>query len=137
VAADRGPPRRILYHVDSMQTATAVGLCVSASLFFWGSACAKVAPQSRPVTGRVTVGVTSRGPGVETMTFTVSIEPAGVEGSVRGDVGVFTADDTPAGRHVVRLKSLPGRCRVDGDPERDISVSAGRSTTVRFVVVCI
>ena len=88
------------------------------------------------MSGRVTVGVTSRGPGVETMTFTVSIEPAGVEGSVRGDVGVFTADDTPAGSHVVRLKDLPGRCRVDGDPEPNIIVSAGRSTTVRFVVVC-
>jgi hypothetical protein len=84
----------------------------------------------------VTVGVTSRGAGVETMTFTVSIEPAGVNGSVRGDVGVFTASDTPAGNHVVRLKDLPGRCQVDGDAERRISVSAGRSTTVRFVVVC-
>ena len=83
----------------------------------------------------MTVGVTSRGPGVDTMTFTVAIEPAGVEGSVKGDVGVFTAD-MPAGSHVVRLKSLPGRCRVDGDPERKISVSAGRSTTVRFVVEC-
>ena len=119
-----------------MQTATAVRLCVSASLFFGGTACAKVAPQSRPVSGRVTVGVTSRGPGVDTMTFTVSIEPAGVEGSVRGDVGVFTTDDTPAGSHVVHLKGLPGRCRVDGDPERNIIVSAGRSTTLRFVVVC-
>jgi hypothetical protein len=92
---------------------------------------------SPPASGRVTVGVTSRGPGVETMTFTVSIEPAGVEGSVTGDIGIFTADDTPAGNHVVRLKNLPGRCRVDGDSERRISVAAGRSTTVRFVVVCL
>ena len=107
-----------------------------ASLFFCAAACAKTPPQSSPAAGRVTVGVTSRGPGVETMTFTVSIEPAGVDGSVRGDVGVFTAYDTPAGDHVVRLKDLPGRCRADGDAERKISVSPGRSTTVRFVVVC-
>ena len=70
------------------------------------------------------------------MTFTVSIEPAGINGAVKGDIGVFTANDTPAGRHVVRLKDLPGRCRVDGDSEREITVSAGRSTTVRFVVLC-
>ena len=70
------------------------------------------------------------------MTFTVSIEPAGVDGSVKGDVGVFTASNTPAGSHVVRLKNLPGRCRVDGDLERKITVSAGRSTVGRFVVVC-
>jgi hypothetical protein len=120
-----------------MQTAArAVRLGVSAALFFGCAACIKAAPQSLPASGRVTVGVTSRGPGVDTMSFTVSIEPAGMEGSVRGDVGVFTADRTPAGSHVVRLKNLPGRCRVDGDPEPRITVSAGRSTTVRFVVVC-
>jgi hypothetical protein len=113
-----------------------VRLYVSAALILCAAACAKAAPQSPPASGRVTVGVTSRGPGVETMTFMVSIEPAGVEGSVRGDVGVFTAADTPAGNHVVRLKDLPGRCRIDGDPERKISVSAGGSTTVRFAVVC-
>ena len=128
----------IAYHVESMQAATrTLHLWVSASVFICGAACAKAAVESLPATGRVTVGVTSRGPGVEMMTFTVSIEPAGVDGSVRGDIGVFTADDTPAGDHVVRLKDLPGRCRVDGEPERKISVSAGRSTTVRFVVVCI
>jgi hypothetical protein len=70
------------------------------------------------------------------MTFNVSIEPAGVNGSVRADVGVFTAENTPAGNHVVRLGNLPGRCRVDGDPERKITVSARRSAIVRFVVVC-
>jgi hypothetical protein len=114
----------------------AVRLCLSASLFAGAAACAKAAPQSLPESGRVTVGVTSRGPGVETMTFAVSIEPAGVRGSVKGDVGVFTAD-TPAGSHVVRLTDLPARCRIDGNPERRISVSDGRSTTIRFVVVCL
>ena len=111
-------------------------VCVSAALFLSAAACAKPPLESQPASGRVTIGLTSRGPGVDTMTFTVAIEPAGVEGSIRGDVGVFTADDTPAGSHVVRLKNLPGRCRVEGDPERRIVVNAGRSTTVRLVVVC-
>ena len=106
-----------------------------ASLFFCAS-CAKSNVKSVPNSGRVTVGVTSRGPGVEAMTFTVSIDPAGVEGSVKGDIGIFTADDTPAGSHVVRLKNLPARCRIDGESERKITVAAGRSTTVRFVVTC-
>jgi hypothetical protein len=94
------------------------------------------APQARPVSGSVTVGVTSRGPGVETMTFTVSIEPAGLGGPIKADVGVFTAEDTPPGNHVVRLTNVPDRCRVDGGAERQISVSAARSAIVRFVVVC-
>ena len=70
------------------------------------------------------------------MTFTVSIEPAGIEGSVKGDIGIFTSDNTPAGSQVVSMKNLPGRCRVEGDGERKITVAAGRSTTVRFVVTC-
>ena len=106
-----------------------------ASLLY-SAACAKSNVKAVPTSGRVTVGVTSRGPGVDAMTFTVSIEPAGVEGAVKGDIGIFTADDTPAGNHVVRLKDLPGRCRVDGETERKITVTAGRSTTVRFVVTC-
>jgi hypothetical protein len=73
---------------------------------------------------------------VDTMTFSVSIEPAGLTGSIRADAGVFTADNTPAGRHVVRLVNLPGRCGVEGDTERTISVSARRTAVVHFVVVC-
>src|SRR4051812_49728350 len=69
-------------------------LCVAAFLFCGNAACARSTLQSPPASGRVTVGVTSRGPGVEAMTFTVAIEPAGVEGTVKGDVGVFTADHT-------------------------------------------
>jgi hypothetical protein len=111
-------------------------LSVAAFVFFGAAGCSTSALRSQPASGRVTVGVTSRGPGVEAMTFTVAIEPAGVEGSVKGDVGVVTLDDTPAGSHVVRLKNLPGRCRVEGDAERRITVAAGGSTSVRFVVAC-
>jgi hypothetical protein len=113
-----------------------IWLAVTAALFFVATACAKGGLKSQPASGRVTVGVTSRGPGVEAMTFTVSIEPAGVNGSVKGDIGIFTADDTPVGNHVVRLKNLPDGCRVDGNSEHKITVAAGRSTTVRFVVIC-
>jgi hypothetical protein len=120
-----------------MHAATrAARLCIATSLLLGAAACAKRAPQSLPASGRVTVGVTSRGPGVDTMTLMVSIEPAGIDGAIRADVGVFTAENVPAGNHVVRLKSLPDRCRVDGEPARAISVSARRSAVVRFVVVC-
>lgn len=128
---------QISYHVDSMHAATrTVRLCIATSLLLGATACAKRGPQSLPASGRVTVGVTSRGPGVDTMTFTVSIEPAGLDGAVTAAVGVFTAENIPAGNHVVRLKNLPDRCRVDGEPARAISVSARRSAIVRFVVVC-
>jgi len=127
---------RLLYDVGSMQPARTAWLCAAAALLLGFASCASSALKTQPASGRVTVGVTSRGPGVETMTFTVGIEPGGVEGSARGDVGVVTLDVTPAGNHVVRLKNLPGRCRVEGDAERRITVAAGGSTTVRFVVAC-
>ena len=108
-----------------------------ASLVLAGAAaCATLGPQTQPASGRVTVGVTSRGPGVAAMTFTVSIEPAGVNAPIKADAGVYTANDMPAGNHVVRLKDLPASCRIEGNPERAISVSARRSAVVRFVVVC-
>ena len=130
-------PGKSFIMIESMPSAArTVRLGVSAFVFICAAGCAKAVPQALPATGSVTVGVTSRGPGVETMTFAVSIEPGGMDGSVKGDVGVFTARSVPAGSHVVRLKDLPRGCRVDGDPERKISVSAGRSTPVRFVVVC-
>ena len=105
-------------------------MCVAAG------ACAKTPPQASPSTGSVTVGVTSRGPGVQAMTFGVSIEPAGIDGTVKGDVGIFTARNVPPGSHVVRMKDMPRGCRVEGNAEQTIRVSARGSAAVRFVIVC-
>jgi hypothetical protein len=122
--------------IESMRAARLDYRPLVALLLVCAAGCAKRPVASTPSAGRVTVGVTSRGPGVESLTFAVSIEPAGIDGSVKGDVGVFTAENTPAGSHVVRLRNLPGRCRIEGEPERRITVGAGRSTTVQFVVLC-
>jgi hypothetical protein len=84
----------------------------------------------------VTVGVTSRGPGVERMTFGVAISPGGIDGTVKGDVDIFTARDVPPGSYVVRMKDLPPRCRVEGSQEQTVRVSARGSSAVRFVVSC-
>jgi len=113
-----------------------VRLSLSAALFLGVGACTKTPPQSLPATGSVTVGVTSRGPGVEKMAFGVSIEPGGINGAVKGDVGIFTARNVPPGDHVVRMKDLPRACQVDGMAEQTVRVSPGRSTAVRFVVMC-
>jgi hypothetical protein len=122
--------------VATRSTTRTIRLCIAVSAVAGAAACAKHPPQRQPASGRVTVGVTSRGPGVASMTFTVSIEPAGVNAPINADAGVYTANDTPAGTHTVRLKDLPGRCRVEGNGEREISVSPRRSAVVRFVVVC-
>ena len=111
-------------------------MCIASLVIAGAAGCAKHAPQTQPASGRVTVGVTSRGPGVASMTLTVSIEPAGVNAPIKADAGVYTANDTPAGTHIVRLKNVPASCRVEGNEEREISVAARGSAVVRFVVVC-
>ncbi len=101
------------------------------------SSCATARSQQRPDTGTVTVGVTTSGSGVSTMTFRVTVEPAGVSGTVSADAGVFTRSGVPAGDHVVRLLDLPARCRVEGPAERTVTISqARRSAALRFHVVC-
>jgi type 1 fimbria pilin len=122
--------------VTRQPTTRTVRLCIAALAIAAAAACAKHAPQTQPASGRVTVGVTSRGPGVASMTFTVSIEPAGVNAPIKADAGVYTANDTPAGTHTVRLRNVPGSCRIEGSEEREITVAARSSAVVRFVVVC-
>ena len=117
-------------------TASPARLWLAAVLAVCAGGCAKTPPQSPPATGSVTVGVTSRGPGVERMTFGVAIGSGGIEGIVKGDVGIFTARNIPPGSYDVRMKDLPRGCRVEGDAQQTVRVSARGSTAVRFVVVC-
>ena len=105
-----------------------------AALAFAG--CANRAANTGPETGTVTVGVTTQGNGIESLRFRVDITPGGTGGPIKADAGVFTARNTPAGEHVVRLTDVPPRCAVDGGTERKITVAEQRSATVRFVVKC-
>jgi hypothetical protein len=98
--------------------------------------CAKQPPQAPPGGGRVTIGVTTMGPDADALTFRITIEPAGIAGSVQARAGVFTRSNTPVGEQVVRLSDVPARCRVEGGAERTMTISAARSTTLRFVVAC-
>jgi hypothetical protein len=108
---------------------------LTGTLLLMLGACATRTTQS-PGTGRITVGVTTTGSGAASRSFEVSIEPAGASGRVNADAGVFSVPDVPAGEHVVRLRDVPPACTVDGGDERTIRVVSGRSSTVRYTVVC-
>lgn len=99
--------------------------------------CATAQRQQRPGAGSVTIGVTTTGAAAENLTFRLTIEPAGITGTVKADAGVFTKDDVPPGEHVVRLGALPSGCTVDGGAERKISISRERPNAIlRFDVRC-
>ena len=100
------------------------------------AACAKQAPSTAPDAGIVTVGVTASGRGIAGLVFQVEIPSTGITGPVKADAGIFTARNVPAGKQTVKITALPDRCRVDGGPERTVTVSRERTAAVRFVVTC-
>jgi hypothetical protein len=126
------------YHGMALRTDTpAIGVAFVTLLFLSTAACGTGIRQQRPDGGTITIGVTASGKDVARMTFRVTVEPAGISASVRADSGVLTRSDVPPGDHVVRLLDLPARCRVDGSPERTITISQQRrSAVLRFHVVC-
>jgi hypothetical protein len=110
---------------------------VIAMAMVWSGACATGAQRQQPATGGLTVGVTTTGGAASSMTFRVTIEPAGIGRPVKADAGVFTSDDIPFGEHVVRLSEVPASCRIDGGAERKITISESqRIVVVRFEVRC-
>jgi hypothetical protein len=119
------------------RTANQLALLLAIVVVACATACASAPRQRRADHGSLTVGVTTSGGSSSTLTFRVSVEPAGISGSVKADAGVFTTDDVPFGEQVVRLLELPGGCRVENGAERKISVSEQRRFAVlRFDVRC-
>lgn len=100
------------------------------------AACANRIPAAAPGTGVITVGATTTGAGVNDLTFAVRIDNEAATGRLRADGGVFTARNLPPGEHTVRLADLPPRCRIAGDAERKVTLSAQRTAVVRFAVSC-
>ena len=100
-------------------------------------ACATSTSQPAAARGTVTVGVTTTGSAsARANTFRVTIEPAGMTGTVKADAGVFSRGGIPPGDQVVRLLDVPAGCQVEGGAERRISIAARASAVVRFAVQC-
>jgi hypothetical protein len=50
--------------------------------------------------------------------------------------GTLRVDDVPAGSHAVGLGDVATNCSVSGGPSRQVAVTTGRTTDVRFAVIC-
>jgi|SRR5215213_446480 len=100
-------------------------------------ACASAARRDAADAGTITVGVTVRGREIDTTVLRVTIDPAGLGGTVRGRSGVVTKSPIPWGEYVVRLVDVPARCEVEGARDRPVSLNAQRrSAALRFLVTC-
>jgi hypothetical protein len=102
-----------------------------------GAGCATGARQQAPAGGSLTVGVTTTGAAAADVRYRLTIEPAGIVGTLKAQAGVFTTDALSPGEHVVRLAEVPAACRVDGGTERRITISDERRfVVIRFDVRC-
>ena len=108
------------------------------ALLLCSAACAGRTP-AQPA-GILTVGVTTTGPGVSAMAFTVEVsgtraDPDARSDRLRADGGIATFRDLAGASYVVRL-SLPSQCEADGGASRPVTVAARRTSAVRFTVRC-
>jgi hypothetical protein len=97
------------------------------------SGCGGTRITSQPSQGTITVGVSSTGPALAGLTF--DLEVGGERQRIKADGGVATVAGLDPGAHDVTL-SLPARCRSEGSASRRVTVSARRTTAIRFVVSC-
>jgi hypothetical protein len=101
-------------------------------------ACATGEPEVRPQLGgiRVTVATAGVNRDIETLTFTVDIQPGGAMEPIPADAGFVAFENLPIGTYVIRLIRLPAQCRTKGPSRRRVTVSAGRLAPVDFAVTC-
>jgi hypothetical protein len=107
------------------------------ALLIGGAGCATGVRRPQPGIGSLTVGVTTTGPAAAGVRYRLTIEPAGIVGTLKAQAGVFTTDAVPSGEHEVRLADVPAACRVDGGTVRRITISdEQRFVVIRFDVRC-
>ena len=109
-------------------------LTACAGLALLAAACAPKTPETEPRGGTVTVGVTTTGPGLKGLTFRLKLAEDVVVKTIDADAGVASF---PIGAGQLQLiLEVPGRCRVEGGPERKIVVVEKSVTPVRYTVIC-
>ena len=119
---------------DIVARATALGAAIA--LLASIAACAGREPATLSPGSTLTVGISSSGPNLAGLEFTIDVDDGRVRQSVKADGGLFTSTDLPAGDHTIRLLNLPDRCRIEGSPVRRVTLSPLRTTAVRFSVRC-
>jgi Tol biopolymer transport system component len=98
------------------------------------SACTGTDDTNEPVVGAIEVTVRTEGSAPDPDGYSLS-----VDGGAGRPVGVndeLTLDALAPGSRRVRLEGLEANCYVSGDAERSVSLQAGETATLEFVVVC-
>lgn len=86
-----------------------------------------------PTTGRLEITVSTSGPDPDVDGYTI-----GIDGGAEVALGptATLGDDLEAGEHTVRLSGVAENCTVEAPNPRTVTVTAGRPTSLTFVVSC-
>src|SRR5688500_5452278 len=87
-----------------------------------------------PTTGSIAITTTTAGPEPGPDGYAISVND-GAEVGI-GANGVHQIDDLAAGSHTVRLGGMATNCTVEGGNPRTVSVEAGATATVQFILTC-
>jgi Tol biopolymer transport system component len=87
-----------------------------------------------PTTGSIAITTTTGGPAPDPDGYAISVND-GAEVGINAN-GIHQVDELPAGSHTVRLGGMAANCTVEGSNPRPVSVEAGATATVQFIVTC-
>jgi hypothetical protein len=86
-------------------------------------------------TGSVVVNVSTSGSSIDIDGYSLILD--GVDRGAMGVTGQVTVGGLAPGSHVTGLGGIAGNCQIQGDNLRTITVTAGASTTVDYVISCV
>src|SRR5687767_15273087 len=91
-------------------------------------------PTPPPTTG--TVQITTTTSGVEQDADGYSVQIGSGAAQAIGATATLTSEDIDPGTYPVQLTGMAANCTVAGENPRTVTVTAGESTTVAFVITC-
>jgi len=84
--------------------------------------------------GALEITTSSSGVDQDADGYSVQVDAGAVQAI--GTAATLTISNVTPGSHTVRLDGIAGNCTVSGDNPRNVSVTAGETTTVSFAVTC-
>ncbi len=91
-------------------------------------------PTPPPTTG--TVQITTTTSGVEQDPDGYSVQIGSGAAQAIGNTATLTSEDIDPGTYPVQLTGMAANCTVEGESPRSVTVTAGETTTVAFVITC-
>jgi len=102
----------------------------------FGTICELISLVGCATQGTVTVSVTARGPGTDTLSATVEIDADRIAGKVALQGGRLDVPGVTIGGHLVRLAGLPINCQAEHGVAQSVVVSTRQTARAVYIITC-